>query len=281
MTIKILILIFISLALYIIFAIKSYKSLPVGYDNKFVKRIYYCYSILWIIVFNILFYDVIKTIEIISISLVKTTQYAVNVCFVSALIFIGFLIWEYIFISCKSVRIFRFKNLAVKLEKEEREKISNIAYYGRFVKREKDTLYAVLNALLEMEEYINQYILQEDLSPYVCYANILKEYKKKRKNIDVLVFYENTNQMELMRKKLNLTEQQISAIMCSVNIYGFCSQDGYKNRDYIFGKIETKFHPENIIVVLKSKHLIDKEFLILIDIINYFELKLELEMSRM
>ncbi|WDV46240.1 hypothetical protein PV797_00755 [Clostridiaceae bacterium M8S5] len=281
MAVKLFILLMISVCVYVVFAVKSFKNIPVDYDIKFIRRIYYCYSLVWIIVFNIMFYDIIKTVQIIRVSAIMSTQFAVNVFIVSTVLFIGCLIWEYLFISCKSIRIFRFKNLALKLEREEREKIKSIAYYGRFVKREKDTLYAVLNAMLEMEEYINQYIKEEDLSPYVCYEKILKEYKSKRKNIDVNVYYENTSQFDLMKRQLGLTEHQLSSIICTMNIFGFCSKDGFRKKDYIFGKIETKYLPENIIVVLRSKHLIDKEFLILFDIINYFELRLELEMLKM
>lgn len=282
MDVRFLVMLIVTVSIYACFSIQCFRKTVVKYDVKFIKRLYYCFVLCWLITFNMMFYDVIKTIQVFKVSSIASSQYAFNCCVVSLVIFIGFLLWEYIFISCKSIRFFMFNNVALKLESEEKEKINNIIYYARFVKREKNTLYAVLNAVFGVEEYIDKYIEdKKDLSPYVCYKKILKEYERQRKRVKLNVYYDNGEQMEQMRKDIGLNKQQLTSLVCVLKMYEFCAKDGFRNKDYMFVKIDTKYHPEKLIVVLRGKHLIDKEFLILFNLIRYFDIKQELEMLKL
>ncbi len=51
-----------------VFTYKSYKKLPLEYDNKLIRRVYYIFSVCNIFLFVIIYYNNIATLNIIKIN---------------------------------------------------------------------------------------------------------------------------------------------------------------------------------------------------------------------
>jgi hypothetical protein len=114
-----------------------------------------------------------------------------------------------------------------------------------------------------------------DLNPIEAYKNILKQYSNNRNKVQIYIYYDN--EIDLMRNELKLTTHELSAIMFAISLTGFCTEKNFRNNNSIFAKINTKYIEEDIYIVLKGEVLIDSEYLILIDLVNYFELKVDIE----
>lgn len=251
------------------FAYKSYRKLSLGYDIKFIHRIYYLIVILYIALLVIFFDNQISTIDFFNTSNLDA-RYAINIL----LLFAFFVIWEFIFISCKTFKLLKFKDIELSLEDK-----SSLTYIDKFQEKQIECLYSVLNAKIEMVKYIDSYIDNEVIEPYQSYIDILNEYKEKRKGVKVYAYFNNDNGIRDMQRELNINDNQLTSIMYSISIFEFCFPKNFKKKDYIFYKIKTKFVQEDLLVVLKSSLLIDNENSILADIINYFELKISFELA--
>lgn len=274
MTVKFTIYLAILIFAFSLFTYKSFKKIPCEYDMKLVRRIYYIFTIVHIYFFIVLFKSHIKDIKIVKTDNINTNlvNYLIIICF----LFILSILWEYLFVSCRTFKNFKFKNMEISVDE-----LSEVKYVDNLQEKEIDTLYSVLNAKIKMLKYIDYYINNKDLNPQKSYINILKEYKERRKGIEISIFNENAKGLKHMQKKLKLNHQQLSSIIYSMNLYGFCSPINFRNDNYIFARIRTKYLEDDIIIVLRSNFLIDKEYLVLIDIINYFEIKIDLEILKL
>lgn len=250
---------------FCIFTFLSNRKLPQEYNAKLVRRIYYLFIILYLFLLLIVFREAISSLSIIRISNVDKVLLN-NIVVIIVLLLIA-IIWEYLFISCKTLKNVKFKD--VELSFDEQNKIE---YTDKLQEKEIKSLDSVINTKINMVKYIDKYAANNELDPAESYEDILKEYGNQRKNIKTCVYFENNTNISLMQKKLRLKNDELSSIMYAINLFGYCKPKNLKNLDYIFARIKTKYTEDNIIVVLVSDLLVDNENLILLDIVNYFEM---------
>jgi hypothetical protein len=247
------------------FTYKCYRKLPFEYDFKFVRRIYYLFVILFISAVTCLYEGKIKNITVISID--KNNQILLNNALFIAFLFLLFVIWEHLFISCSTFKVLRFKDVEITFD--DRQKVQ---YVDKLQENQIESLYAVLNAKIKMSKYIDYYVENKELDPQISYFDILKEYGKKRRNVAVDCYSMDSDGLNQLQRDCKLTSEQLSSIVYSINLCGFCRPKEFRRQSYIFALVKTIYIETDIIVVLKSDLLIDKENLVIIDIIDYYEL---------
>lgn len=256
------------------FTYKSYLKRPLDFDIKLTRRLYYIFTIVHIYFFIVLFHKEISCLNILKMP--HSTSSTLDYIAISSIIFILSMFWESVFISCRSFSNIKFKDVEITMEE-----LSQAKYTDTFQEKQINNLYSVLNAKIKMLKYVDYYIREKELSPETIYFDVLGEYPKKRKNAKVNVFYQNDDGLALMQKKMRINQEVLSSLLYSLGLYGFCSPKDFRTKDYIFTLIKTKYTEDDIIVVLQGDFLIDKEHLILINIIHYLELKIDFEISQL
>lgn len=270
MIIKPLVLILLPFVLLVLFTYKSYKKFPLDFDLKLTRRIYYLLAVLYIVGLVFFFNDTIKSIDLFKLGN-TTLNYIINIAF----IFIGFVIWEYIFISCRSFKTIKLKDTELTFDD-----LTSTKYVDSLQEKEKENLYAVLNAKIKMVKYIDDYISNRKFNRRESYKEILKEYGKNRKNVKIDVYFDNKEEIMRLQKENNITDKELSSVFYSINLTEFCIPKDFRKENYIFARLKTKYTEDDIIVVMYGELLIDKENLILAEILNYFETKIELELQK-
>ncbi len=264
MTLLTIFLFFMPFITFCVYTFMSNKKLPQEYNFKLVRRVYYLFIILYIFLILLIFRESISSFNIIKLSSVDKAllNYVITIIFMLA----AAVLWENLFISCKTLKNVKFKDIELSFDEQ-----SKIEYTDKLQEKEIKSLDSVLNAKINMVKYIDKYVASSDLDPTESYKNILKEYENQRKNIRISMYFENDHDITLMQKEIKLKNDEISSIMFAMNLFGYCKPKKLKNRDYIFARIKTKYTQDDLIIVLVSDFLVDNENLILLDIINYFE----------
>lgn len=257
------------------YAVISYKELPFEYDIKLIRRIYYIILVIWIYTFILVYRDTIERLTILKVNV--PSQKSLNIILFTFALFTCGIIWDYIFISCKTLKSLKLKDTEFTIEEA-----NNIKYAEGIQEKEKKALYCVLNAKIKVLKYIDYYLNKDiTIEPHEMYLDVINEYQKRRTGVKVYAYYSNDDGRIKMQKKIKLTLEQLGSIAYSIELYGFCKPQELRNNKYIFAKIKTKYIEEDIILVLVSELLIDKEYIILIEIISYFEQKLDIEILKL
>ncbi|HEX2937759.1 MAG TPA: hypothetical protein VHO66_02465 [Ruminiclostridium sp.] len=265
MLIKIIILGAILFIFFGVFTYLSYRKIPEEYNFKLIRRLYYLLIMVYIAAFVIVFKSDFKNIQIFNIN--NTVSTIANALAAGLALFILSVIWEYIFISCRSFKNIKFKNFEITVDEQK-----VIEHLDKLRDKEIGSLYNVLFAKIRMLKYINDYVEQKEfLNPQEFYNDILQEYKKVRKNIEVYIYKEDFDGYLEMRKDLKLTSKELSTIKYSIDMFGFCCPKGFRPKEYNFSSIKTKYTNYDLLVVLESQMIINEENYIIFDIINYFE----------
>ncbi|SHI64400.1 hypothetical protein SAMN02745941_04118 [Clostridium intestinale DSM 6191] len=275
MDIKLLLFIFIPIVFFIMYMFLAHFKQGFEEDMKLTRRGYYVVVLIWISLFSISFYEKIKEFTIIEVS--WSPQYRFNFIFFLAGICLLAVIWDFVFISCRTLINIKLKNTEFTLDE-----IKSVKYVEMLQENEIDTLYAVLNSKIKVLKYIDTRLengLDVDINE--LYESVIKEYAKIRKQIKVYTYYDSEEDISRMQKDIKLTLESLSSIMYSINLFGFCKPQEFRKSKYIFAKLNTKYLNENIIFVLKGNLLIDKEHIIIIEVISYLEQKLEIEVLKM
>lgn len=223
---------------------------------------YYLFVFVYISTILWLNHDVIESTNIIQIASINSifSNYSIILFVLIALA----IIWDYLFISCKTLANFKFKDIELTINE-----LDQVKYIDNFREKQISSLDAVLNAKLDMIKFVDNYVENNELDPDESYKDILKEYENKRGNIKIHVYFEN--EITSIETELGLKSDQLSAILYSLQMFGFCNPKEFNNGNYIFAWLKTKYSENDIIVVLISDSLVDKENLMLFDVINYFE----------
>jgi len=131
-----------------------------------------------------------------------------------------------------------------------------------------------------MIRYIDSYIETNELNPSVSYNDIIIEYQQKRGKIKVSVYNDTDEGLKKLQKEKRIINHNLTSILYILDHIGYCIIREVSGNNYVFVRIRTKYLDYDIIVVLESGFLIDSEYLILIDLINYFENKVDLEILK-
>lgn len=262
---KIMLLGAILFVIFGIFTYLSYKKIPNEYDYKLIRRLYYLLIMAYIAIFVVVFKNDIKKYHIINIQNANAT--IINALIIAISLFILSMFWEYIFISCKSFKNIKIKDFEITVDERK-----DIKHFDNLQDKEIKSLYNVLFAKIRMLKFINEYVEEREfLNPEEFYSDILQEYKNKRKNINIYIYKQNYKGYHQMQRDFNLTSKELSSIIYTIDMFGFCSPQKIKSKEHSFSRIKTKFADYDLLVVLESKLLVDGENYIIFDIINYFE----------
>lgn len=256
------ILIIIPTVLFSLFTLFSHKRLPYAYNLKLVRRVYYIFVILFVSAVLFIYHDDIEKAIIIQIENISRPY--VNYLLIFVISTVIAVIWDHLFISCRTLKIFKFKDIELDMSE-----IDQVKYVDKTQDKQISYLDSVLNAKLEMVKYVDKYVENEDLNPDESYKDIIKEYENKRKNIRVFAYYDD--EIELMAKDLSLKTDILSSLLFSISLFGYCIPKEFRKKEYIFAKYKTKYTKNDIIVVLQSDFLVDNEHSMLFDTLNYFE----------
>lgn len=256
-------LIFIPIIALSCYTYITYRKLPGMYDLKLVRRVYYIFIMLYMAVLFLIYRDNIENAVIIRIE-------NVNNLFINFILFLFMaILWEYLFISCRTLKNFKFKDIELNVSD-----LDQVKYVDKTQDKQISYLDSVINAKLEMVKYVDHYVKYSELNPDESYKDIIKEYESKRKNVRVFAYFEN--ETELMARELKINKNILSSLMYSINLFGYCIPKGFRKKDYIFAKYHTKYSENDIIIVLNSDFLVDNEHLMLFDTIYYFEVLIAL-----
>lgn len=233
------------------------------YDLKLVRRVYYIFVMLYMAVLFLVYRNNIENTVIIRIE-------NVNNLFINFILFLFMaILWEYLFISCRTLKNFKFKDIELDVTD-----LDQVKYVDKTQDKQISYLDSVINAKLEMVKYVDHYVKHSELNPDESYKDIIKEYESKRKNVRVFAYFEN--ETELMARDLKINKDILSSLMYSINLFGYCIPKGFRKKEYIFAKYHTKYSENDIIIVLNSDFLVDNEHLMLFDTIYYFEVMIAL-----
>lgn len=256
-------LIFIPIIALSCYTFITYRKLPGMYDLKLVRRVYYIFVMLYMAALFLIYHNNLENAVIIRVE-------NVNNLFINFILFLFMaILWEYLFISCRTLKNFKFKDIELNVSE-----LDQVKYVDKTQDKQISYLDSVINAKLEMVKYVDNYVKNSELNPDKSYKDIIKEYENKRKNLKIFTYYEN--EMEVMTRELNINKDILSSLLYSINLFGYCIPKGFRKKDYIFAKYKTKYTENDIIIVLNSDFLVDNEHLMLFDTIYYFEVLIEL-----
>lgn len=247
-----------------------YKRLPFEYDGKMIRRIYYLLVLIYLTGLSFSFSE-----EISSIKILRVENNIINFGLVLLVLFCLFFIWEYIFVSCKTFKSIKIKDVEVSMDE-----VGVIKYVDKLQEKEIKCLYSIIDAKINMTQFIDSYIMTNELNPSVSYKDIITEYQNKRGNIKVYVYNETSEGLNTIQQKHELNNHDFSSILYVLNHAGYYISREVSKKNHIYVRIRTKYLDYDIIVVLESDFLIDNEYLILIDLVHYFENKVELEIMK-
>lgn len=261
--------------LYLIgYMVVFYVKFPIKLDILVMKRLHYLLSTLWLIVFLIVFYKNFNLI-IIKDVLCFSSKFA-NLSFIIIIWVIVVMFYDYVFISCKSIHNIKIKDVELTVEELEQ-----IKYFDNQDLVIIENLYGVLESRRSIIKYIDSIASGEnEVDIETEYINVLKKYAIERGNISIDAFYEDNKINQYISDFTEFSDQQISSILYSVNYCSFCVPDTNKKDKYLVARLKTIYGNADIIVIIKGEYIIDKEHIILIDIINYLEVKITLALAK-
>lgn len=264
-------LIVISFIAYCFYTVVCRMISPAKQDFRLIRRTYYLFVILQIAVFAFFFNDQIKTLSIIKVSFIDET--VLNYAVIIVLWFLAAFIWESLFISCRSIKTLKFKDIEFSLSE-----LLTVEYSDKLREKEIKNLYQVLKAKLAMVKFIDDYIEKTiDLDPEVAYRHVITHYSTFRGNIKLFVRKETMEGLEELKQKLNFKSDQMTSVIYTINNSAIQSclipaAQSSDNKDCIVMRIKTEFSNENIFVGMKGQGLIANEDFVIADIVHYFEL---------
>lgn len=256
---------FIVFLLYIFFNIKSFKWFN-NIGKKTLRRIYYLFSLSYIIVFVNYFYKDIVTVNLLSKYTINKAIF--NMLCIVVLMSIITILWDILFISCISFNRLAFKDLEMSTENVEEIKISE-----NTDEKNIEVLHTVLSTqislIAEMEEYINNIEYQEE----TMYKDLIKKYANTRKSIEISCYDYTNDGILKLKKEHDLDDLKFSAISYSLNTIGVCTPEDTKN-DVIYSKINTAIG--EYIIVLSSEYLYKFEHIIVQNLVCLFDLYIDI-----
>lgn len=275
MGIKLFLFIFIPIVFFSVFMIMAHLKQRLEDDRKLTRRVYYINFLVWIVLFSTVFYEEISKFTIIEVD--WSPQNSFNFIFFILIMFVLSIVWDFLFISCGT-----FKNIKLKDIEFTIEDIKNVKYVELLQEKEINALYSVLNSKIKTLKHIDRcFDTSLDFDIGNLYTSVIKEYGKIRRQIKIYTYYNSEEGRNKLKREIKLSDELLSSIMCATDMFGFCKPQEFRKNKYIFAKLNTKYLADDILFVLKGNLLIDKEHIIIIEIISYLEQKLEMEILRM
>lgn len=227
--------------------------------------LYYLLMLIWSVSVFLIYRKEILTINLFE-KYINIDKAVCNVLVYFITVFILTLIWDILFISCKSIKSLKYRNTEISLEEAEDIKQATIAK-----NQDIEFLYDILRIkyilICEMKDYVEGLEIF-DINMYVA---LMKKYAELRKAKRFECFCYNKYGLKKFREKYRYTEADFSKIMYNLDFNGICIPD---NKDeYIFyAIIKTMYLEQDLIIILHSGRILLDEHLIIQNIVTVLDL---------
>ncbi len=232
--------------------------------NKTIKMIYYLLMLIWSILVFILYRK-----EILSINIFK--EYIINKGLLNVVLYFGavlvlMLIWDTLFISCKSISSLKYKDTEITLE--EAQNIGKMTIAKNLdIKFLVDILKIKYMMICNMEEYVNNLKFFDES----MYINLLKKYASLRKAKKFEYFIYDERGLEKFRKKYKYSEADFSKVMYNMDMNGVCIPES-KDESIFYAVIRMEYYDNDMIIILHSETILFDEHKIIQNIVTVLDL---------
>ena len=239
-------------------------------DKKTSRQFYFLFSIIWMLVVICTYYSDILNSNIVDVNKVGNVW---NLIYVTLGMFVFIVVWDFLFISCRSISSVIIKDMKIMSEELEELKVSEIIESKYF-----DTLKNILNAehtlISNMSDFVNNDILESDIEGVSIYKLLLKKYAKVRKDLKIQIYTYDKQGYKALCESGNVSDAKLSGIQYSIESLGFCVPTD-TSKDIIYALIVPRCS-DAFIIKLEADYLYSSEHLIIENLINVFDTTLEL-----
>jgi hypothetical protein len=181
---------------------------------------------------------------------------------------------EITFFSTINIKKFSFKGMEMTVD--DMKEFRDISRMGKDnYKISANVVKAQNRIICEMENYIES----QEFYPPILYENLVAKYENIRKDVKIRCFDDNVEGLKKMAENNKLEIEKLTHIMCTLKEYGVCICKE-KCGKRIYALIDTKFTPDDMIVVIAGKNTINGEHLIVRNIVSILDLHLRIEVER-
>jgi hypothetical protein len=247
-------------------------------DILLVRRIYYLLCLIWSFAFTISFYNDLVN----SVFIDKAVPNGLNIMWYVFALFVIFVVWDYLFISCRTISDISFGNFNIKTEKyNEMEKMSVSKSQDLIiVSRILQTEYQIIS---ECKKYISEINYETEIDGFSTYKKIIDKYIELRQDIkiDCMQYGENTIS-QIFSNDYSLSQIDISTIMYCLKKQGICLPLHEKDdeQDKLYAVIRTQYSRFDLLVILTGERIIKSEYLVLQHLISYFDKLLTIDIMQ-
>ena len=234
------------------------------FSKKVIRMLYYLLMLIWSVSIFFIYNKEILAIRLFNEYIINRKVCNVLVYFAAALILT--LIWDILFISCKSIKSLKYRNTEISLEEAEDIKQATIAK-----NQDIEFLYDILRIkyvlICEMKDYVdNLDIFDENM-----YMTLMRKYAELRKAKRFECFHYNFDGLKKFREKYRYTEADFSKIMFNLDFNGVCIPDN-KDDHIFYAIIKTMYSEQDLIITLHSGRILFDEHLIIQNIVTVLDL---------
>lgn len=245
----------------------------ISYDRRAIRRGYYLFSFIWMILsVNACKYD-IYNLKIIGWDKSRLSNFVI-VILISCIFII---LWDFIFISCRNIKTFIFKDIQITADQAMDIKRSVDMDWKEYTALEHalDAENIIIGA---MDEYIKYCIYQTESNEDAMYRELIRKYRKERKNIRIFVYPWTDSGYVKMKKELSISETRLSGIMYALTAEHICVPEDVQ-KDIVYSIVSTGFNGEYIVVMV-SDCLYRNEYMVINNIVQVFDACLQNECNR-
>ncbi len=243
----------------------------IQYDKRMFKRAYYLFILIWAISVIYLFNNEINNLKIIDVSKKDNSQLPNYLYVIFGIVVFAF-IWDFLFISCRNISSFVFKDIKITADE-----ITEIKIKEDINEKNTNLLHSIINVqnkmICDMSGYIINYKNDESMDEDFLYRDIIKKYAHLRKSVDINIYNNDTLDYEKIKKDCKLDDAQLSGIKYALVSSKLCIPSNL-DTDIIYAIISTEFCGEYIII-LKSELLHKHECMIIQNLITILDVYLE------
>jgi len=227
--------------------------------------LYYLLMLIWSVSVFSIYHKEILALELFEeYNIIKMKICNTLIYFAAA--FLLTLIWDIMFISCKSIKSLKYRNTEISLEEAEDIKQATIAK-----NQDIEFLYDILRIkyvlICEMEDYVESL----DFFDEEMYMVLMEKYAKLRKAKRFECFHYNFDGLKKFREKYKYTEADFSKIMFNLDFNGVCIPES-KDDHIFYAIIKTMYSEQDLIITLHSGRILFDEHLIIQNIVTVLDL---------
>lgn len=247
-------------------------NLLTNINKKLLNKVFYFINLIWMVVFVIHYKDYIISARILR-DYHTWNKEVYNIAFTIITLIGSFKFLEYTFFKSINIKKISFKGMEIDVaDVEEFKKLESMG---------QERYKAAANAIKVQNRLIadmSKYIKSQELEPSILYEKLMKKYGNLRKGVKVNCFDFNGSGIDKMSKYYAIDIERVTSMMCVLKDYGvyLCEHGKLKK---MFVLVDTKFTPDDLIVVLEGNETIVGEQLIILNIIDILDLYLRLEVE--